>query len=270
MVNRITSCGCSVPKGTKCIHERARVTARQKANDEQRGSSASRGYTKEWWRESHAFLKSLGSPLCACGCGQPANMVDHIIAPKGNMALFWDRTNWQPYNQLCNRRKNIKHEGGFGRKPISDEALSRARPKLSKSRIPVHIVCGAPGSGKSTFVERNAGPDDIRIDLDVIRAELAGTSIHQANATYTRQALDRRNEMLRGLATSNAPAAWFIVAAPTMEERRWWQQQLGGTIHLMNTDLDECKRRITADHRREGQHNRMIQLAEDWFAKANG
>lgn len=44
-------------------------------------------------------------------------MVDHKIAPKGNMRLFWDRSNWQPYNFVCNRRKAIKFEGGFGRKP---------------------------------------------------------------------------------------------------------------------------------------------------------
>ncbi|RWN72290.1 MAG: HNH endonuclease [Mesorhizobium sp.] len=42
-------------------------------------------------------------------------MVDHKIAPKGDMRLFWDRTNWQPYNRGCNSRKNIKSEGGFGR-----------------------------------------------------------------------------------------------------------------------------------------------------------
>ncbi|TIL83794.1 MAG: HNH endonuclease [Mesorhizobium sp.] len=42
-------------------------------------------------------------------------MVDHIKAPKGDMTLFWDRTNWQPYNRGCNSRKNIKSEGGFGR-----------------------------------------------------------------------------------------------------------------------------------------------------------
>jgi 5-methylcytosine-specific restriction protein A len=42
-------------------------------------------------------------------------MVDHRIAPKGDMKLFWDRANWQPYRRDCNSRKNILHEGGFGR-----------------------------------------------------------------------------------------------------------------------------------------------------------
>lgn len=42
-------------------------------------------------------------------------MVDHISAPKGDQALFWDRSNWQAFNVVCNSRKAIKSEGGFGR-----------------------------------------------------------------------------------------------------------------------------------------------------------
>ncbi|WP_155951291.1 HNH endonuclease [Rhizobium mesoamericanum] len=115
MANRITACGCSVPKGTRCPHEQAKATARQQANDAARGSAASRGYDGKWRTESKAWLAALGSPLCACGCGREANMVDHITAPKGDQRLFWSRSNWQPYNGLCNRRKAIMTEGGFGR-----------------------------------------------------------------------------------------------------------------------------------------------------------
>lgn len=41
-------------------------------------------------------------------------MVDHRIAHKGDMALFWNRSNWQPYNRSCNSRKAAALEGGFG------------------------------------------------------------------------------------------------------------------------------------------------------------
>ena len=115
MANRITACGCSVPKGAKCQHEQQRQASRQRANDAARGTPAERGYTSKWAKESKIWLAALGAPLCACGCGRAADMVDHIRAPKGDMRLFWDRTNWQPYNGLCNRRKNIRCEGGFGR-----------------------------------------------------------------------------------------------------------------------------------------------------------
>jgi 5-methylcytosine-specific restriction protein A len=114
-VNKICPCGYSVPKGTPCACQAKRTKERQAVNDAARGSAASRGYDGKWARESKAYLAALGAPLCACGCGRTANMVDHRIAPKGDMRLFWDRSNWQPYNGLCNRRKNIRSEGGFGR-----------------------------------------------------------------------------------------------------------------------------------------------------------
>lgn len=126
MTNRITACGCSVPKGRRCAHEQAKATARQAANDAKRGSAASRGYDGKWSRESKAWLASLGNPLCACGCGKPADMVDHKIAPKGDMRLFWDRSNWQPYNGVCNRRKNIRSEGGFGRQQAARATTTSA------------------------------------------------------------------------------------------------------------------------------------------------
>lgn len=115
MPNVICACGYSVPKGTKCPCQQRNAKTRQAANDKARGSASSRGYTPEWTRESKAFLAALDGPLCACGCGRLADMVDHIKAPKGDMTLFWDRSNWQPMNGLCNRRKSIKSEGGFGR-----------------------------------------------------------------------------------------------------------------------------------------------------------
>lgn len=48
-------------------------------------------------------------------------MVDHIRAPKGDQALFWNRSNWQPFARVCNTRKAIASEGGFGR-PIREAA----------------------------------------------------------------------------------------------------------------------------------------------------
>ncbi len=116
MPNRICPCGYSVPRGQKCPCQTKRTVERQRVNDAARGTPAQRGYDGRWAKESRSFLDSLGNPLCACGCGRPADMVDHKIAPKGDMRLFWDRANWQPYNQICNRRKAIRHEGALARR----------------------------------------------------------------------------------------------------------------------------------------------------------
>lgn len=44
-------------------------------------------------------------------------MVDHRKAHKGDMRLFWDRSNWQPMARGCNSRKAVREEGGFGHRP---------------------------------------------------------------------------------------------------------------------------------------------------------
>lgn len=108
---RICSCGRVAPSGQRCACQ----VAKAKAHDAKRGTAASRGYGGNWRKASAAFLAEPGHERCACGCGRVANMVDHIRAPKGDMALFWDRSNWQPFNVDCNRRKAIATEGGFGR-----------------------------------------------------------------------------------------------------------------------------------------------------------
>ena len=45
-----------------------------------------------------------------------ATIVDHIVPHKGDLALFYDQTNWQ---SLCKRHHDIKtaaEDGGFGNK----------------------------------------------------------------------------------------------------------------------------------------------------------
>jgi 5-methylcytosine-specific restriction protein A len=117
IMKRLCVCGELVEKGETCICQQAKIKARQREADAKRGSAHARGYNQKWRIESKRFLALPGNERCACGCGRPANVVDHKVAHKGNKALFWDKTNWQAMNVACNSRKNVRHEGGFGRKP---------------------------------------------------------------------------------------------------------------------------------------------------------
>lgn len=87
---------------------------RKQLVERHRPSAAKRGYDGKWQRESKAFLALPGNGICACGCGRVSNMVDHRVPHKGDMKLFWDRNNWQPYRVECNTRKANSKEGGFG------------------------------------------------------------------------------------------------------------------------------------------------------------
>lgn len=107
MVDRITSCGCRVPKGQKCIHEQARVTARQKANDEQRGTPAQRGYDKEWSKLRFRFLHH--NPTC-CVCGAPGKHVDHIVSVRDAPDRRLDPTNLRTLCHSCHSRRTARDQ----------------------------------------------------------------------------------------------------------------------------------------------------------------
>ncbi len=87
--------------------------------DRYRQSAARRGYDSSWRKERKQYLKE--NPLCIKCLKQnkeiePATVVDHIIPHKGDMVLFWDKSNWQ---SLCKKHHDIKtvsEDGGFGNK----------------------------------------------------------------------------------------------------------------------------------------------------------
>lgn len=90
----ICGCGRVAQTGRSCL---GCMAARAKAYDARRLSARERGYNSKWDQARAAFLKSR--PDCAM-CQQPAKVVDHITPHRGDKALFWRRSNWQP---LCTR-----------------------------------------------------------------------------------------------------------------------------------------------------------------------
>ncbi len=79
--------------------------------DEHRGTAAQRGYGARWQKARTYFLSK--HPICV-RCIDIATVVDHITPHKGDMNVFWDRSNWQPLCKPCHDRKTVKEDGGFG------------------------------------------------------------------------------------------------------------------------------------------------------------
>jgi len=112
-------CGTLVRDGTgRCIkHTRAEA----KQLDRQRGTANERGYTYAWQRARESFLRD--HPLCECpdcDAGRKrvtaASVVDHKIPHRGNMVLFWDRTNWQAMSKPCHDKKTATEDSSFARR----------------------------------------------------------------------------------------------------------------------------------------------------------
>lgn len=84
--------------------------------DAWRPSASRRGYGRRWEAASKGYLRS--HPVCvhclAKGLTVASSEVDHIIPHRGDMALFWNRANWQALCHACHSAKTVRDDGGFG------------------------------------------------------------------------------------------------------------------------------------------------------------
>ena len=113
--------GCGALTHERYCHDHKRQV--QQKQDQQRGTAHQRGYTSKWRKVSKAYLAK--HPLCECDECQAgklrlrqATVVDHIIPHKGDMTLFWDRSNWMAMAKQCHDKKTAREDGGFGRAAV--------------------------------------------------------------------------------------------------------------------------------------------------------
>ncbi|AJO76485.1 HNH endonuclease [Pseudomonas sp. MRSN 12121] len=66
-------------------------------------TSAQRGYGYKWQKAREVWLRD--NPLCVycerAGRVAAGVVVDHKVAHRGDMDLFWDRSNWQTLCKHC-------------------------------------------------------------------------------------------------------------------------------------------------------------------------
>ena len=86
------------------------VAAHRAASEAKRPTATARGYDSAWRQASRAFLAA--HPVCV-QCSAPATVTDHRVPHKGDKALFWTRSNWQPLCARCHGRKSATVDGGF-------------------------------------------------------------------------------------------------------------------------------------------------------------
>ena len=136
---------------------------------------------------------------------------------------------------------------------------------MRPSAVPVHVVVGPAGSGKSVYCRKRAQPGDMVIDLDDIAVAM-GFERYGVWDDGRKSAMRRRDDMLRSLADRTSGECWFIVHAPSDDERRQWLKALGplAQLHVMDTEYATCIARIRSDPERKGNANRMCDLVEQY------
>jgi 5-methylcytosine-specific restriction protein A len=82
-------------------------------------TAAQRGYGSKWRTARESYLKA--HPLCVMCAEQgrttAARVVDHRVPHRGDMSLFWQRSNWQPLCRPCHsstkQAEEARHAKGY-------------------------------------------------------------------------------------------------------------------------------------------------------------
>jgi AAA domain-containing protein len=234
----------------------ADATARaRRARDRERlatrPSAAARGYDHAWQALRRQHL--LAHPHCTVeGCTRPATDVDHVVSIEDAPDQRLDPTNLR---SMCHEHhaQRTARDQGFAQTGPANSAHAQPRgqrhpPWLAPSRVPITVVCGPPGSGKSTLIAQRAGPSDLILDLPRIVAKLSGQPLYSAPGSWLDAAIRYRNSHLKLCSVRRAwPAAWLEISEPKPEWRAWWRDILKARVIVMEAQAETCIARIRAD-----------------------
>jgi len=106
---------CAAPGCPELVRGRPRCEKHTQAKERARGTAHERGYDRRWQAYRVSFLRA--NPICVLCLAEkrvePATVVDHVRAHKGDHVLFWDPRN---HRAVCKPHHDQRvDEGDFGR-----------------------------------------------------------------------------------------------------------------------------------------------------------
>lgn len=136
--------------------------------------------------------------------------------------------------------------------------------------IPVTIVCGPPGSGKSSYVEQRIRWGDIVIDMDKLWVAISGQKEYDKPEGLLPYVLNMRDGLYRALETSKGKAqhVWIIAGLPKAEDRNGLRNRFKTeNVIVLETPHVTCLRNIRNDPRREQRWEHWQELVGKWWMK---
>lgn len=122
----------------------------------------------------------------------------------------------------------------------------------------LHVVIGAPCSGKSTYCEEHASAGDVVIDFDKLAIALGSTDSHSAPDAIRAAAFAARAAAVDEVISKQLDA-WIIHTEPKPEQLKRYEEA-GAEFIRMDATLSECLERCERDGRPEGTRERIIEF----------
>ncbi len=130
----------------------------------------------------------------------------------------------------------------------------------------VTIVCGAPGSGKSTWVARQVHWGDLVLDIDRLYEAVSMQPTYHKPANLLQIILAMRDAALTQIARPNQIGKAYIITTTTRHsEIDAIVRRFKARVVVLETPSIICMRRIAEDQRRCEMLNHWQELVERWF-----
>lgn len=129
----------------------------------------------------------------------------------------------------------------------------------------IHVVCGPPCAGKSTYVRENARDGDVIVDYDLIAQAFGCSEPHQSRRGPTGPNLAafvaRRAVIEWAVGHADEMESWVIHTNPLPEDMDAYES-VGADIVTLDADMETCLARAEADGRPPGTEEAI----REWFA----
>lgn len=225
-------------------------------------------YQSQKWRKTSKLYMQSKNYICE-RCGDVATICHHkkYINPANidDINITLNPDNLECLCHTCHQKEHFKKRENYNG-VMFDESGNLIKASDA------YIVCGAPGSGKTTFVMEHKGDNDIVFDFDYICSAIMGAkTIHGNHDTALIVASEMQEAFLQCVEQHKGKweKAWIITGTADKGVIKLMAYRLKAETIIMQATLEDCIERINNDPDRL---NKMlfIRLAEKWFTAWEG
>ena len=168
-----------------------------------------------------------------------------------NINISLNPDNIQLVHHACHNKIHNRFQGGY---------VYKARK--------VYLITGSPLAGKNTWVLNNANSEDLIVDIDKIWECISINNKYCRSDKLKDNMFSVRNELLDQVKTrkGNWTNAYVVMSLPIKAERDRYINTLGAEHILIDTDKEECMRRLK--NNKDGRSiKEWTQYIEDYWNK---
>lgn len=223
------------------------------------GAFAKRIYSSKRWvsKRDYIFQKRFG--ICE-RCGRPGEEVHHkiyltpeniydpeIVYGEDNLELLCRDCHFDEHRKTNPLGDNFKRRVRLTNNGVYFDAAGNPQP------VKRWLVCGAPASGKTTYVMEHMDHGDLVIDFDLIGQALSLQSKDGLPDNLVETVASVRDHLYQLVETEKVDARniWIIASLPKQNERELIAERLKAAIIAIDVDYETCQGRAMLDDSRK-------------------